>query len=753
MKSLQNKYNLIKEGKGNKELFLKEAKSMFPNIVTNVLTYDQAIHNLVERGVITENQNTSINTKAEEPNWFKVFNENVDVKATLKQTDKSVEEKEIAGYDYKDKKNNNNISTAEILTGYYVEMKDPKNADKTETEIKTMVFKNLEKDPLHYVKTDQFGVKDLGYTDEAPGLGKTKEVKGKYASSGMEPVKINESIYSDSDGDFDAQEKDKQMAYYYYDKGLEAYSEGDYLKADKYRTTALKYGSHVGWGDQDLPPYDSSEKIVSNRKVHQSYDNMYGVDSEAENEFFKIKKRKGLQEYNEYGQEVSFYYQFEEIEYKGEMYNVQATITAEVEDGDITGSHPDDPSTTTDKTVTWQIEEIHDIERYDPATQEYVPTSLSFDDKLEIKKILETSIQYKDDIVNTALDAYFNSLDEDLSEATSNTDVKKKLMPNKEKGIADAMVAKSTLEKIAKQVWDEAEISKAKEIFKQHVENSGINSNSKEQMLSKIASITRKSDLDYYLANALLRYEKLNVKENITVNTNITTLTEAKKRAIEKHLKEIEKLGEIAAVDHKIQKVQEKIDELENKITMTESDGFAEMIDKTAVKELKKDIALLEKRKKMFEAQKAKLAKKVSGQGKPQTHAGGGVVTGMSENQPLNLREMVKNVIATRKAAKAAPTSIKESKLRSLISQTIKEELNEYGEDEFDRSPEMYSKGKSPREGKDGMDFSDAKKLAYSISREGVVQHVNELPDGSYEVSDWYDADTTVISYENGIEL
>jgi hypothetical protein len=66
----------------------------------------------------------------------------------------------------------------------------------------------------------------------------------------------------------------------------------------------------------------------------------------------------------------------------------------------------------------------------------------------------------------------------------------------------------------------------------------------------------------------------------------------------------------------------------------------------------------------------------------------------------------------------------------------------------------MYSRGKSSREGKDGMDFSDAKKLASSTSEEeGVVQHVNELPDGSYEVSDWYDADTTVISFENGIEL
>jgi hypothetical protein len=71
-------------------------------------------------------------------------------------------------------------------------MKDPKNAEKTEQQLKELVVKNLEKDPMHYVKDGQFGVKGLGYTDKHPGLGATKEVTGKYKSSGMEPVKLNE---------------------------------------------------------------------------------------------------------------------------------------------------------------------------------------------------------------------------------------------------------------------------------------------------------------------------------------------------------------------------------------------------------------------------------------------------------------------------------------------------------------------------------------------------------------------------------
>jgi hypothetical protein len=77
----------------------------------------------------------------------------------------------------------------QIMTGYYAEMKDPKNADKTMQQLKDIVFKNLQKDPIHYAKDGQFGVKGLGYTMDAPGLGEPKEAKGKYKSSGYGDLK------------------------------------------------------------------------------------------------------------------------------------------------------------------------------------------------------------------------------------------------------------------------------------------------------------------------------------------------------------------------------------------------------------------------------------------------------------------------------------------------------------------------------------------------------------------------------------
>ena len=216
MKSLQNKLNLIKEGKGNKELFLKEARTMFPNVVTGALTFDQAVHNLTERGIISEGFIGVASKRPTNPDWFQVFNENV--KAELKDTDKEVEKLETAGYDYKDEKNSNNLSMESILSGYYAEMKDPKNAEKTEEELKEMVVKNLEKDPMHYIKDGAFGVKGIGYTDEAPGLKASDTDK-------MEPVKLQESKVSEYLGgrmdvpqDYGMDDDDEYYSNWDYDK-------------------------------------------------------------------------------------------------------------------------------------------------------------------------------------------------------------------------------------------------------------------------------------------------------------------------------------------------------------------------------------------------------------------------------------------------------------------------------------------------------------------------------------------------------
>lgn len=193
MKSLQEQYNLIKEGKGAKDVFLKNAKSLFPDLIPNHFGYNETTTILKQRSIISENIGGVVTGNKEQPDWFKIFNE---AKAVEKKPTKEVVDTEIKGFDYKNKKNIDNVYGPSFLQGFYTEMQDPKNADKDVDQLKEIVAKNLAKDIQYYTKDGQFGLKGVGYTEDHPGLGPTKEVKGKYASSGMEVVKENKDMIS-----------------------------------------------------------------------------------------------------------------------------------------------------------------------------------------------------------------------------------------------------------------------------------------------------------------------------------------------------------------------------------------------------------------------------------------------------------------------------------------------------------------------------------------------------------------------------
>ena len=211
MKTLQEQYNLIKEGKGNKNIFLTEAKNLFPDMLTNSSTFDEASKILKNRSVISENyvdsyvinQLTSedlngpkqpwelkyasyleeVKNSALEPivnNDYKTntAKEDESIKADSKKVDKSVENISSHNYDYSPKVDNiNNVNAQEMMNGIYVELKY--NPKMELEEVQEKVIKNLAKDPLYYVKNGMFGVEGLGYEEQ-----KVEEVSGKYAASG-----------------------------------------------------------------------------------------------------------------------------------------------------------------------------------------------------------------------------------------------------------------------------------------------------------------------------------------------------------------------------------------------------------------------------------------------------------------------------------------------------------------------------------------------------------------------------------------
>jgi hypothetical protein len=185
MKTLQEQYNLIKEGKGHKDVFTKEAKRLFPNIVPNAATFNQTAKLLKQRSVISENIFPLM--PSSKLNVFSTFDKfiNEEAKAEEKKTTKEINQAEIAGYDYKDPKNLNNQIFDQYLKGVKFELEqDPKLNLETARE---KVGKNLEKDPLFYMKNAAFGIEGLGYQE----LKNQEEPTGKHKSSGYGDLKEN----------------------------------------------------------------------------------------------------------------------------------------------------------------------------------------------------------------------------------------------------------------------------------------------------------------------------------------------------------------------------------------------------------------------------------------------------------------------------------------------------------------------------------------------------------------------------------
>jgi len=196
MKTLQQEYQLIKEGKGNKDHFLKMARNMFPEYIAHGNDFNAAVSILKSKSLLSEAVGGVITQSTSQPNWFKIFNEKIEeavgVKDTKEYGDQNTFEKpapEVAKdlanqFDNNDPKNIDNLYGQSFLLGYLTEMGDPKNAKKTVDELKAIVAKNMGKDINYYHTKASFGIKGIGYVDNAPSLGEPKEPKGKYKSSG-----------------------------------------------------------------------------------------------------------------------------------------------------------------------------------------------------------------------------------------------------------------------------------------------------------------------------------------------------------------------------------------------------------------------------------------------------------------------------------------------------------------------------------------------------------------------------------------
>lgn len=161
MKTLQEKYTGVREGKFSKAQWLKEAKLTLPHLISPYNGFDDAVQILKNKSMIHE-----------------------EVKADLKKTDKSVEDTNAKSFSYGEM-SAANVNFDQMLKGMQIEIeKDP---ELSEEKAREKAIKNLLQDPYFYLKNQAFGIEGIGYTEDAPGLKPSK-------TDQMEKVKLKEDI-------------------------------------------------------------------------------------------------------------------------------------------------------------------------------------------------------------------------------------------------------------------------------------------------------------------------------------------------------------------------------------------------------------------------------------------------------------------------------------------------------------------------------------------------------------------------------
>ena len=120
--------------------------------------------------------------------------------------------------------------------------------------------------------------------------------------------------------------------------------------------------------------------------------------------------------------------------------------------------------------------------------------------------------------------------------------------------------------------------------------------------LEKAITTNPSDNLNNKIKDLITKYKKVNISEYSNLNEGI--ITEGKKSELDKKLAEIDKEGAKNTLEAKIAAIDEAMQKKESRINMVQEDeNLSELIDKKRVKEMQKEIKLLERSKKLYEKQ------------------------------------------------------------------------------------------------------------------------------------------------------
>jgi hypothetical protein len=197
-----------------------------------------------------------------------------------------------------------------------------------------------------------------------------------------------------------------------------------------------------------------------------------------------------------------------------------------------------------EKATTIVLKNLNEMGGYYSGLISYETEYRGRKDKPSFKKYMEGMAEHgmkeinkefkKDKMENIKLRESINKLVKEVLEEEESP--KRKPLPNKNKFTSDTISIKSALEKIIQKAWQESDLEKAKKIVVDFVEGSKINDASKKALIKNTKEAKSKPRLDSYLANALLKFEKMGVRES----TKETAQAYANKKNREQGLNEYE---------------------------------------------------------------------------------------------------------------------------------------------------------------------------------------------------------------------
>ena len=120
--------------------------------------------------------------------------------------------------------------------------------------------------------------------------------------------------------------------------------------------------------------------------------------------------------------------------------------------------------------------------------------------------------------------------------------------------------------------------------------------------LEKAIKLKDEDKLRNKIEDLITKYKKVNISEYSNLNEGV--ITEGKKTELDKKLAEIDKAGAITTLEAKIAAIDEAVEAKNSRINMVQEDeNLSELIDKKRVKEMQREIKLLERSKKLYEKQ------------------------------------------------------------------------------------------------------------------------------------------------------